>query len=111
MVKTRLVHYVALIWAATVISVLLIATQTSVRQKVMLGEFDAKYLTHLSKLEEAALGQKKGDFATLSYSQAFCPRPASLADIQVAATEIQLSGCVNGLPGRVEALAGGVGRG
>ena len=60
MVKASLVHYVALLWAATVLSVLLIASKTSERQRVMLGEFDAKYLLHLSKLEEAAFGQGKG---------------------------------------------------
>ena len=81
MVKASLVHYVALLWAATVLSVLLIASKTSIRQKVMLAEFDAKYLTHLSKLEQAALVRKKGDLAALVLRSAKCY--SSLSDIDV----------------------------
>ncbi len=66
MVKASLVHYVALLWAATVLSVLLIASKTSERQRVMLGEMDAKYLLHLSRLEEAAFGKGKGESLQIS---------------------------------------------
>ncbi len=41
---TSLVHYVALLWAATVLSVLLIASKTRVRLKVALDQYEGNNL-------------------------------------------------------------------
>lgn len=59
--KLRLVHYVAMVWAAIVLSVLLIASYNNAPHRMALREFDGKYLSHLSKLEENALGEGKGE--------------------------------------------------
>jgi hypothetical protein len=59
--KPKLVHYVAMVWAATVLSVLLIASHNSTPRKMVLSEIDGNYLSHLSRLEEKALGEGKGE--------------------------------------------------
>ena len=56
----KIVHYLSLLWIATVLSVLFVANQTRHSNRIVLGVISRDYLSHLSKLEENALDFGKG---------------------------------------------------